>query len=740
MGKSNSKLSLDVIEKLKQDTYFSEREIRRWYKGFRKDCPNGQLTEPGFLRIYKQFFPQGDPSKFARACFRVFDQNHDGSIEFEEFMKALSVTSRGSLEEKLTWAFKLYDVDNDGYITRDEMYDIVGAIYEMLGSTPAVTPDAASNDESPRVRVDRIFELLDQNRDNKLSLQEFKEGSEQDPKIVQALSLYAPNDIDLLIINRTTIAGSRKMSSNKMQTQLFESEAIKTTPVKCRGRRNGNCWLYRRQPHWLFKLALLSMLCYNNNNKVLINGQVTASAPQTTRGFACIRRNHQIFCPNPNQVNLKKAASDSSSFSLSEMRNDTEKIVQQLGSTSTSKRTANPRECSSLNCNNKRQQTATIMEPVANFYAYLPHRSSHSNHKHKHDNNADQHQHQFYENDAHEHLIVDVPHHEFHPNNEQLHEAPVVQRVKRDDIHEFIEENKSLMKRMFGVEPPPPFDDHPSSSIVMSRWSLYPWSTESNAHNVASVASESKSASAAAPTNDIRMVVNNANNHNNNSVDNYSMQTDRTIISLASEYSSDEQRAAMSSAATTTANASITTAQRIRRSPSSSSSSSSSSLTNDNAPSFAAHQPRVDSCESILEVVTPYWATNSAGKIRAVVNSQHMQQAIQQEICQATTTRRCHGDCGCEQKYKWHRLLAYDPEESCKGIFMDWFLFPSNCVCRCTVTSDLLTLPQSPNISPVSARLSLPSANTRHQSKSTQQLRSQRVTRMENAKSIRQQH
>lgn len=46
-------------------------------------------------------------------------------------------------------------------------------------------------------------------------------------------------------------------------------------------------------------------------------------------------------------------------------------------------------------------------------------------------------------------------------------------------------------------------------------------------------------------------------------------------------------------------------------------------------------------------------------------------------------TSRCDRDCGCEQKYKWHRLLAYDPDNDCKGIFMDWFLFPSCCVCRC---------------------------------------------------------
>ncbi|PZC71631.1 hypothetical protein B5X24_HaOG212869, partial [Helicoverpa armigera] len=78
-----------------------------------------------------------------------------------EFLDILSRVARGSVQEKLSWVFTLYDVDGDGRISRSEMLAVVQAIYELLGraAAPPVHSTAAKD------HVDRIFHLMDTNCD-----------------------------------------------------------------------------------------------------------------------------------------------------------------------------------------------------------------------------------------------------------------------------------------------------------------------------------------------------------------------------------------------------------------------------------------------------------------------------------------------------------------------------------------------------------------------------------------------
>ena len=46
---------------------------------------------------------------------------------------SLSTLLHGSLYQKLSWTFRLYDLNGDGSITKSEMANVVVAVYELLG-------------------------------------------------------------------------------------------------------------------------------------------------------------------------------------------------------------------------------------------------------------------------------------------------------------------------------------------------------------------------------------------------------------------------------------------------------------------------------------------------------------------------------------------------------------------------------------------------------------------------------
>ncbi|XP_032928871.1 Kv channel-interacting protein 1 isoform X2 [Catharus ustulatus] len=163
------------LEQLEAQTNFTKRELQVLYRGFKNECPSGVVNEETFKQIYAQFFPHGDASMYAHYLFNAFDTAQNGSVKFEDFVMALSILLRGTVHEKLRWTFNLYDINKDGCINKEEMMDIVKAIYDMMGkyTYPVLKEDA------PRQHVEVFFQKMDKNKDGVVTLDEFIESCQE---------------------------------------------------------------------------------------------------------------------------------------------------------------------------------------------------------------------------------------------------------------------------------------------------------------------------------------------------------------------------------------------------------------------------------------------------------------------------------------------------------------------------------------------------------------------------------
>ncbi|NWH68065.1 CSEN protein, partial [Geococcyx californianus] len=165
----------EELEQLLVRTKFSKTELQSLYRGFKNECPSGLVDEETFKLIYSQFFPQGDASAYAHFLFDAFDADGNGAICFQDFAVGLSVLLRGTVQQKLTWAFNLYDVNKDGCITKEEMLEIMKSIYDMLGRSTQPPP----RDSAPAEHVELFFQKMDRNGDGVVTFEEFLETCQQ---------------------------------------------------------------------------------------------------------------------------------------------------------------------------------------------------------------------------------------------------------------------------------------------------------------------------------------------------------------------------------------------------------------------------------------------------------------------------------------------------------------------------------------------------------------------------------
>lgn len=141
-------------------SHFDPEEIARLGKRFRKlDLDNnGALSVDEFMSL-----PELQQNPLVQRVIEIFDQDGNGEVDFREFIEGVSQFSvKGDKQLKLKFAFKIYDVDKDGFISNGELFTVLKM---MVGNN--------LKDTQLQQIVDKTIIYADKDGDGKISFEEF---------------------------------------------------------------------------------------------------------------------------------------------------------------------------------------------------------------------------------------------------------------------------------------------------------------------------------------------------------------------------------------------------------------------------------------------------------------------------------------------------------------------------------------------------------------------------------------
>ena len=98
--------------------------------------------------------------------FEYFDMDENGIIDSYEFVCAVAMLNHSSVELRAEFLFRLYDVDNDNYLSHDELAHLVRN-FLISQKKPAFYDDYDR-------KTEKALRDADMDLDNKLSLREFQ--------------------------------------------------------------------------------------------------------------------------------------------------------------------------------------------------------------------------------------------------------------------------------------------------------------------------------------------------------------------------------------------------------------------------------------------------------------------------------------------------------------------------------------------------------------------------------------
>ena len=115
---------------------------------------------------------QVDPSPQGEKVFQLFDYAKSGQIDVREFLVALSNFSGAGKDDKLKFAFMVFDEDGNGMITKEELTKILKANH------------MASSDAEVARKAETILAQADKDGDGVVNFDEFVIVSKKFPNIL----------------------------------------------------------------------------------------------------------------------------------------------------------------------------------------------------------------------------------------------------------------------------------------------------------------------------------------------------------------------------------------------------------------------------------------------------------------------------------------------------------------------------------------------------------------------------
>ncbi|NXC69527.1 EFCB1 protein, partial [Anhinga anhinga] len=126
--------------------------------------------------------------------FRTFDRDNDSCISVVEWVEGLSVFLRGTIDGKTVYCFEVYDLNGDGYISREEMF-------QMLKNSLLKQPSEEDPDEGIKDLVDIALKKMasthcdtcDYDHDGKLSFMDFEKAVRDENLLLEAFGPCLPD-------------------------------------------------------------------------------------------------------------------------------------------------------------------------------------------------------------------------------------------------------------------------------------------------------------------------------------------------------------------------------------------------------------------------------------------------------------------------------------------------------------------------------------------------------------------